>query len=592
MSKLFYEPQFSEPNPKRARVQLLGPGKWLHPKAPNGVFVVDPKLVDEIEQNFRNGVRGKEIPTNENHLDQNFMRVPAWIVDIERTSPDRLDAIVEFTDDQLADDVRKKKVRYFSPEIAFNWLNPADGRTYNVLKGAGWTNIPYMKGLDPATIINMSEVVGLSEYVSFDKAIDEITEELKESGYDGWEWEFRREMLKKSYEDIDGAEPEALAIVVSKCDAMIDEVKKSFKPYSPSGPDFVGIFARWENIMREHLQRKLDSTYDDAGDGKKSDDELHGAEFVNPSGQANDRSFKNSAEGDQTDDVNNADDKREPKSKPEEPNKRNALDPDAQDQAIPSQCDSCTHLQDGSCPFKGIDVKIAAAGDGNCPQYVSTQAQLDPMRTDGTSQDDQSQGGDSAHFNQEAGMSTPNETEIQLSEKLEQMNQQLVLLSETVQGYVAENAKLSEQLNLSEAHRLKQEKTLAEERARTLVDRYVDKGRITPHQSEIALSMLALGRGEEVHLSEADGTTKHATIEMLLSELLEANEPQVPLVEDGEEATRTVRPVSKDVHMSENDKFNTAMLARAREIAGPGNDWQPFVGRAAREVAVEARGGR
>ena len=52
-----------------------------------------------------------------------------------------------------------------------------------------------------------------------------------------------------------------------------------------------------------------------------------------------------------------------------------AKDHDATNEALPNQCRECMLLFQGQCPFPTVEIKMAAAGDGNCPRYESYDSQ-------------------------------------------------------------------------------------------------------------------------------------------------------------------------------------------------------------------------
>jgi hypothetical protein len=567
---------------KRAKVQMLRTGDWYHPKAPNQRLNITDETILEFTDNFKKAIKGPQLPTNDNHDDPEFRRSLAWIVDMV-PSPGKLDAVVEFADDSLYEDVKSGKVKYFSPEIQFDWLNPEDKKRYNVIKGAAWTNIPYLKGMNPAEVINLCEILETDEKLCdemqkepkarFKDAVEHLWKDVTDLGHeDECTWRFSREQFQKRFDDLlsmKGTKDKSKFIWCwNQLDVLttseLSDMKKRF-------PDLTGSIQEVEGRMKSALNDLMAITYRDE------------VKLADMGGQTNvdDRRLKNNTSPDEDDnDRNNVDTDREA-DQDDELNKTNALDPDAQDPSIPAQCNSCTKLQEGTCPFQGINVKMAAAGDGNCPQYVSTQAQLAP-RGDGSdvSGDDGHVGGSGVNFSEHKEESMPGENEPQVNlAEFQVLQTQVTSLSETLQNVVTENQDLKSKLNDSEKRR-------QEAQATAFADRYLTTGKITPAQHTIVLSMLAIERGDtDVKLS--DGETS-ASIETLLSELLEANETQISL--NNENVTEDVpgRPNSRSANLSEHEALGSKFEARAKEIAAAeGGPWTNHYSRAAREITAE-----
>jgi hypothetical protein len=471
----------------RVKVQLLREGEWNHPSAPGGKLKLTSQRLDAYYNNFKAGIRGPDIPSNIHHDDPQCKNSPSWLIDMERT-PGKLYGIAEVNDAKLYDDLKNKRVKYVSPELLFDWKNPEDDKKYDVMKAFAWTNMPYIKGMDPAQIINLSEVFESDEEV-------------------------------------------ALALRPSQN-----------KPRS-------------------------DGDNNDSGDGgvKKANDQ-------EDSNKENDNEDLNTAQ-----------------------------DEDALDPHLPQQCDSCTKLEDGSCPFQGINVKIAAAGDGNCPQYINSQAQISP-RTAGSAQNPGGGGGQGVNFSEETNLPEPKTTEppenkpapvVSLAD-FEKLSGQVTALSEVLQtqqtALEAEQAARKEaeaKLELSETFRVRAEAEAARAEDRAIVSRYDD--RLTSFQIGLCEGILSVNRGETVNLSE-DGSGDNETVKTLLTKLMESIDQQVPLTEE------TVKLVPSKTNGSvklADGSTNLSPLAkkiedRAKEMTKTqGGKWQDHYGMAAREVSGE-----
>jgi hypothetical protein len=142
-------------------VQLLREGSWKHKGAPGGVLKVTEDLIDEINENFKSGLKGVELPTNNDHDDRNFKVSKGWIVGMKKVNGKEgveLHGVIEPTP-ETKKRIEDGEVKFFSPEIQFGWEDPEGGKKHNVMRGGAWTNVPYLKRMKPATLINLSEVL-------------------------------------------------------------------------------------------------------------------------------------------------------------------------------------------------------------------------------------------------------------------------------------------------------------------------------------------------------------------------------------------------------------------------------------------------
>lgn len=208
----------------RVAVELLREGEWWHPAMPGKKLKINPARLDEFCDNFNRGILGEEIPTDYNHKDKNFEESVGWIQRLERFRKDGIERIRAIVDPsyELLQKIKDKKIKYISASLDLNYIDKTSNVKTPVIRGAGWTNIPFIKGMEPVEIINFS--------------------------------------------DFDGVE-----------------------------------------------------------EGTKKD--------------------------------------------PNTPHLGKAKDKDAKNDLLPEECRSCALLMNGTCPFKGIELKLAAAGDGNCPRY-------------------------------------------------------------------------------------------------------------------------------------------------------------------------------------------------------------------------------
>ena len=573
----------------RARIQLLREGEWYHPSAPNQRLKIDSKLLDEIVENFKSGVRGTELPTNENHADPNCTRSPAWVVDMEKAPQGGLYGVLEFTDEKLFDDVKSGKVKYISPELQFGWVDPATGRKHNVMKAAAFTNFPYLKGMEPAKILNLSEVaeldhdlVALSCYKDFNKALDELKEELEEHGVD--DWSGFAEGLKKLFKKVDNHDDAQDAIDMAN--NLANELAQYKKFVAMGNATAHAIVSRYAAPLDTAMKKLLTEKGIPLSEVNLGILDIPGADPSSPAmdePESSDPTMGNDPDNPTTDMNGN----------PDPQSLSGALDPDANNQSLPMQCGSCAKLMDGSCPFQGVDVKIAAAADGNCPQYLSKQAQVtdsgDQTMPDRVAGGSSTPDTDVTRANANLGESTSNGENNDMPKTLEEMEAMIAALSEKVTSLEATGAG---QANLAEVDNLRaqlaaiQSEKVSDSR-KTILNRFVENGKITPAQAQICLSMFAVNDGAtDVKLS--DGQTD-ATFETLLSELLESIEQQVPLAESG--ANANVRRAAGEptaAGKTEHENHFEKYMNRAKEIAlAEGGDAGIHLGRAMREVNRE-----
>lgn len=480
----------------KARVQLLRTGEFYHPQAPNKKLKLTPEKLREFEQNFRAGVRGTQLPTNRDHDDPNFQKSPAWVTDME-LSPDgsALHGIIEFANPQLLNEVKNGEVKFFSPELLFGWKNPEDGKTYDCMKGGAWTNVPYIKRMDPVTLLNLSEfatiegqLLVLSCFADFKRALSDLISEAWPQDPNRCDWEVNQ--ILDTWRAIDDGKIPSDRIVetVGKIQRDLEWVYRSV---DESGSD--GRMIRMKHVAHiDELQRKLMTELGVP---------LSEVRLAMRTGGPN--SFEGMDPEDQgalSPEENTPDNQGVDPTGGEVP-----LDEDASDPNLPDQCHTCKLLAEGQCPFAGIQLKSAAAGNGNCPQYVPVTAQTGnyPTDDDGNEQ--------AARFSEEKQpMATQNGTPVLTpEEKVAALEAENAQIREDNQGLKEALTALSEQVASLNADRVTAQRE-------TRIQRLLGTGKITPHQATLLGEMLKLDNGGTVKLSEGDGVA-----DVTLSDLIE-----------------------------------------------------------------------
>lgn len=376
------------------RVEILREGTFNHPRKR---FRVDEKLINEIHANFSSGLMGTELPVDEDHLDPRFSRAKGWIVKTEPgVRPDGKKALFAFVKPtaSMIRPIQDGEVKYFSPSLAFDKTFTEEGkpRTANVLRGGAWTNIPFIKSMSPAEVLNFSEI------------------DLAEGGAEG--------------------------------------------------------------------------------NGGTTDD------------------------GD-------------PSNNKGLPHISEAQDSDAESDELPEQCRSCKLLFDGSCPFTGIEMKIAAAGDATCPRYE----QLDVVRPRSVQQEvdaDKEENEDIRMSEKKDGEAVVNLADYQaLMSKVEALESTRATDAETVKTL---NLALSEEI----AKRTQVEASQKVEEVSVLLSEAVEDGRITPHQRKLLEPTLLKVKGFEGVVDLSDIGAGEVDLDKVdlgenIKEFIESLEPNVQI---------------------------------------------------------------
>jgi hypothetical protein len=414
-------------------IELLRTGEWKHLKAPGGRLKIDDPLLDRFYDNFKSGLLGPELPMNLNHDDPNFTISRGWIKDLAikaKGGRRRIVALVKPTP-KIREALDAEEIKYVSAELKFDYEDKESGKIVPVIRGAAWTNVPYLKGMEPARAVNLAEVLV----------------QLGESPGD---------------EDVDDA------------------------PESHGVPPLSG-----------------------------------------------------------------------------------AQDPDAREDGLPDQCRSCRLLFEGTCPFRTVEVKMAAAGDGTCPRYEAQGAEDAPDDTPGN----------------------PMET-VPLAE-FEALRGQFTQLSDLVNGLQSQNEGLTALLTTERQRREAAERSAQQERDAALVVQLSESGAVLPDQIPLVERMLLKSRGVvsgTVNLSDgAEVNLADTTLEADLREFLDGLQPQVDFEQHSNRVHLSERRGSPDDLVALTDKVR-ARLAQERNVPV---DAIPY-GDAAKVAASEwsRRGGR
>jgi len=168
---------------RRAMIELLPVGEWIHPSAPKGKFTVTETLLDEFIANFKNRVVGKELPIDFRHEGESGNGVPfvgGWIIDmikkVDEMGRKAIYAILHVTDGEAAKRIKEKSLKYISPSIKLKFQNPEDGKLYNIIRAASLTNWPYIKNMSPVSPINFEEIKEVNDMSDNKDRFKELSE--------------------------------------------------------------------------------------------------------------------------------------------------------------------------------------------------------------------------------------------------------------------------------------------------------------------------------------------------------------------------------------------------------------------------------
>jgi hypothetical protein len=150
-------------------VQAFPYDKWSHPIY--GETTVTPDIAAQYVKNFKDNVRGTDLPTGYDHGEDKSKgnKASGWIQDME-ARPNGLFFKVKFTPDAVQE-LKNGEWRYFSSEVFDEWTHPHTGEKFQyVVTGGTLTNKPWVKGMLP---INFSEV---ADVIDKDKEEQQFTE--------------------------------------------------------------------------------------------------------------------------------------------------------------------------------------------------------------------------------------------------------------------------------------------------------------------------------------------------------------------------------------------------------------------------------
>jgi hypothetical protein len=145
------------------KIEVLREGKFIHDSY--GDLDINRDKMEEIMKNFNDDVLDREVSFDANHMPA--LPAVAWVKKLsisqrEIKSAKRyvLNAHVKPT--KLGNDaIKNEEFKYFSAEYTDDFRDKETGKSYGtVLKGGGLTNRPWMPGLAPIELSEISENIG------------------------------------------------------------------------------------------------------------------------------------------------------------------------------------------------------------------------------------------------------------------------------------------------------------------------------------------------------------------------------------------------------------------------------------------------
>lgn len=132
-------------------IQLFKVGTFKHPQV--GQFKITPDFLKTMVTNFKDKVRGIDLSIDYQHNNEDV--AGAWIKDLKVKDNNSLWAEVDWTP-RGKKAIEDKEFRYISPEFSQNYKSNEDDKSFGpTLLGAGLTNRPFLKGMDP--IVELAE---------------------------------------------------------------------------------------------------------------------------------------------------------------------------------------------------------------------------------------------------------------------------------------------------------------------------------------------------------------------------------------------------------------------------------------------------
>jgi phage I-like protein len=195
-------------------VQIVRTGVYLHPKAPEGKFVISGITIQSLVSNYNNNVRRLdkgEVAFDFSHKDEE--EASGWIQEVEsRANSKELWGKVDWTVDGR-EKIEEKKFRFVSPEINFDYMDNESGVNHGpTLMGAGLTNRPHIKNMkaifseyninQPQGVFSMTPEEMMSKIGNLEGRVTELEGQLKVKSDNFEEATKENTGLEKKFEEV------------------------------------------------------------------------------------------------------------------------------------------------------------------------------------------------------------------------------------------------------------------------------------------------------------------------------------------------------------------------------------------------------
>ncbi len=259
------------------RIQVMRTGKFRHP---DGNFNITKEHLDGFVKNFNDNTRGIDIMLDYKHDSE--AEAAAWfkgleVQPLENANEYGLFAEVDWTEPG-AEKVSKKEFRYVSADFTLRYKDNETGKDFGpVLLGAGLTNRPFIKGMEPVVQLSENEkgVTGMNLEQALAK-IAELEAKLAQMGGMPEQMGQMKQQLSDAQKEIDAykaKEAEAdkavkMAEKTSKFDRMLSEKKVVEAQRAPFMAD---DFAKFAELAQPVLKDKKLSEGGEGGEGGEGD---------------------------------------------------------------------------------------------------------------------------------------------------------------------------------------------------------------------------------------------------------------------------------------------------------------------------------
>ena len=205
-------------------VQVTRTGKWVHTQY--GKFEITLDTLQAFKKNFDDKVLGIDIAYDYAH--QSGLEAAAWFREL-KIEAGRLLARLDYTP-KGAEKIASKEFRYSSADFEFNYKDPETGKNFGpVLKGAAFTNRPFIKGMAPTIELHEfteEKEMNPQELQAQVKTLSDENAALKTTNQTLSDEVVAVKAEKKKLDDgLEGKSPEELMATIKELQAKVAELE-------------------------------------------------------------------------------------------------------------------------------------------------------------------------------------------------------------------------------------------------------------------------------------------------------------------------------------------------------------------------------